>query len=525
MGNDNQLTSNALFKNKTFLLSSGIFLFIIASLLISFATPLKFLLKFSHDDTYFYLKIANNIAIGLGSTFDGINKTNGYHPLWLIIVAGLYFVIHQFINPEPEFLLRATSFLQLIMAGAISLILYKIYKILYGEHNFIQKIVLLLMICFIFVFTHDWGLESNLACLILAAIVYVKTLEIFNNQNYLKLKILLLILLLLARIDYPYTIIPLIILVDYFTANDKFRLKNLIIISITISFVLVLYCLYNYLNYGSIFTISSVTISRYPKITPIENITVLLHPEYFLNYGVKIILFMFVIAIYPFIRKRYWAEQLQVKYNLFIWGLCFGSFLLVISYLVFAAGIREWYLTVPAFCSALLFVRYLDSFKRLVKFLIILFIILGSGYFYIARIENSVYGNAYDYSQQIKHSLPENSRILMGNKSGLVAFFSDRKFINGDGLVNSFEYFNMLKAGRISEYIKKYDIEYYCTFTGGFKSDSSDIFIDVMYPVSVNINAYSFRFHKDDLVFSYPYTTHHISGDSFGEWYLFRFKN
>jgi hypothetical protein len=46
------------------------------------------------DDAYYYFGIARNVADGKGSTFDGLNATNGYHPLWLGIatlafVAGL----------------------------------------------------------------------------------------------------------------------------------------------------------------------------------------------------------------------------------------------------------------------------------------------------------------------------------------------------------------------------------------------------------------------------------------------------
>jgi hypothetical protein len=34
------------------------------------------------DDAFYYLEVARRIAAGEGSTFDGINRTNGYHPLW-----------------------------------------------------------------------------------------------------------------------------------------------------------------------------------------------------------------------------------------------------------------------------------------------------------------------------------------------------------------------------------------------------------------------------------------------------------
>lgn len=40
---------------------------------------------FTYDDAYYYFAIARNIASGHGSTFDGINLTNGYHPLWMLV--------------------------------------------------------------------------------------------------------------------------------------------------------------------------------------------------------------------------------------------------------------------------------------------------------------------------------------------------------------------------------------------------------------------------------------------------------
>lgn len=35
------------------------------------------------DDAFYYFKIAHNISSGVGCTFDGIARTNGFHPLWL----------------------------------------------------------------------------------------------------------------------------------------------------------------------------------------------------------------------------------------------------------------------------------------------------------------------------------------------------------------------------------------------------------------------------------------------------------
>ncbi|MCC5952340.1 MAG: hypothetical protein JJU45_09620 [Acidimicrobiia bacterium] len=40
---------------------------------------------FTFDDAFYYFGIARNLAEGAGSTFDGINPTNGYHPMWLLL--------------------------------------------------------------------------------------------------------------------------------------------------------------------------------------------------------------------------------------------------------------------------------------------------------------------------------------------------------------------------------------------------------------------------------------------------------
>ena len=42
---------------------------------------------FFADDSFFYFQVAWNFAHGLGSTFNGLMNTNGYHPLWMLLCA------------------------------------------------------------------------------------------------------------------------------------------------------------------------------------------------------------------------------------------------------------------------------------------------------------------------------------------------------------------------------------------------------------------------------------------------------
>jgi hypothetical protein len=68
--------------------SSTLLIVVIASAWI-FYTPLRDparIMSFVEDDFYYYLKVAQNVASGLGSTFNGIQRTNGYHPLYFVVL-------------------------------------------------------------------------------------------------------------------------------------------------------------------------------------------------------------------------------------------------------------------------------------------------------------------------------------------------------------------------------------------------------------------------------------------------------
>lgn len=51
------------------------------------------LVAFAQDDAYYYFRIAQNIAVGKGSTWDGALSTNGYHPLWLLALVPFFVVL------------------------------------------------------------------------------------------------------------------------------------------------------------------------------------------------------------------------------------------------------------------------------------------------------------------------------------------------------------------------------------------------------------------------------------------------
>ena len=79
---------------------------------------------FTRDDAYYYFKVAQNISEGHGSTFDGINPTNGYHPLWTLVCIPI-FALARFDLILP---LRILIFVLAGLRAATSILLYRLLK-------------------------------------------------------------------------------------------------------------------------------------------------------------------------------------------------------------------------------------------------------------------------------------------------------------------------------------------------------------------------------------------------------------
>jgi hypothetical protein len=123
---------------------------------------------FTRDDAYYYFKVAQNIGEGHGSTFDGIDVTNGYHPLWMLVCIPI-FALARFD------LILPLRILLLVMSGlsvTTGILLYR----LIGK-IFIPAIGA--MAALYWVFSHDVfatlyqnGLESGIAAFFVVLLVY-----------------------------------------------------------------------------------------------------------------------------------------------------------------------------------------------------------------------------------------------------------------------------------------------------------------------------------------------------------------
>ena len=76
------------------------------------------LISNTHDDAFYYFQIASNLAEGKFSTFDGgITRTNGYHPIWLLLVTPFHWVFDK-----EAALFAIKAFEIMLVAGGVALV-------------------------------------------------------------------------------------------------------------------------------------------------------------------------------------------------------------------------------------------------------------------------------------------------------------------------------------------------------------------------------------------------------------------
>jgi hypothetical protein len=123
---------------------------------------------FTRDDAYYYFKVAQNISEGHGSTFDGINRTNGYHPLWMLICVPV-FALARFDLILP---LRV---LLLVMSGlsvATAILLYRLIGRIFAPAIGAIAALFWVFSYDVFAILYQQGLESGIAAFFIVLLVY-----------------------------------------------------------------------------------------------------------------------------------------------------------------------------------------------------------------------------------------------------------------------------------------------------------------------------------------------------------------
>jgi hypothetical protein len=182
--------------------------------------PLPVLLdRFIPDDAFYYLQPAKQFALTGFSSFDGLNFTNGYQPLWFLALVPLFWLI-----PEGgDVALYASLAIQVVLSVATAFFLMKTLSKYFGASNALIAGVLWLVVFHRVLLN---GLETALQAFLYVATFFatLKVIEVSQRHRRRLLAGLGVLggLLFLARTDAIFSLLALGFAV-FFGNNQSWR--------------------------------------------------------------------------------------------------------------------------------------------------------------------------------------------------------------------------------------------------------------------------------------------------------------
>ncbi len=165
---------------------------------------------FIPDDTYLALKIAKNIASGAGITFDGIHPTNGFQPLYVLLVSPIYLICKGDLITPVHICLSLLAIFN-VLTG---LLIYKILKYLTDARKGIIALILWSFSPRI-ISNGINGLETSLSLFLVALSIFYYLTRIRERQDFAHSRFFILGILLglsiFARIDSVFLLLAITI--------------------------------------------------------------------------------------------------------------------------------------------------------------------------------------------------------------------------------------------------------------------------------------------------------------------------
>jgi hypothetical protein len=472
-----------------FLFLSGMFLFI--------AKDPTVWVNLVFDDAYYYLGIVRGLLDGRGSSFMPPFETNGYQPLWLII---LWASAKVFGTSDQSLIIQifSLSFLSVLLFGIVS-------KIRYGY--FFPAIACAISFSFVTLF----GLETTLLPLLFVTFM--------STQHWVK-KGVLGSVIFLTRLDA----LSVVIARDAYSLfkKEKVDLRHYLIVlpAITTYFVI------NYLLFKTPIPVSGLSKSVGDVFG--ENTAVGL--SYLNALKSTIVLFAAVLAFLA-INRQGISFKFKKELSILTMALCICA-----AYYIFKSGwpIWQWYvwpvflLTYYLCMESVILLKSHSPVVLSARFVTSSLLILAAlAYVFtpgIRLVDDRVmsftdtlksiprpesFGKRnLELVDFIKKTMPKGTFFAMGDRAGSFGFFlgNDFKFMHTEGLVGPYEYYQAMKKDQGEAFIDKLPIDYIIADREKYLED--DAVIGIAEPVqglSSHSGPYLMCFHKSGIVLDQSY--------------------
>lgn len=440
---------------------------------LAFGGPFEKSLDWTIDDSFYYLKVADSVARGAGSTFDGRHETNGYHPLWMV---ALLPIVSAFPD-DPVTATRAAQALQVVILWGTLFLLFACARRLLPPP---APILALLLFAWPRILTQTNSLlESGLYFLLLFALLR-RLLDGFPGSRESSPRRDLVTgfvaaLVFLCRLDSVFLIGALGLSLLVVDPRRAFR-PGVFTFLAPVAVLGGAYLLWNMTRFGHLTPVSGALKTTFPDIGP--------HWEYLWRFG--------DFALFAALGGAWWIRDVYRGWTaptrgtppsaIAVFGLA-AAFHFVYTLLFMKWGVENWHfcLSVPAGIllvtwgaarGVAIFVdgsakggapartaarRSAGAWAAILA--ITAAAITVSLAVSRARHKDLLLPHYYRAARWAHEKTPREALFAMTD-AGIFSWFSGRATINTDGLVNDFAYVETLRRGAFAEYIASEKVDY-----------------------------------------------------------------
>jgi hypothetical protein len=393
------------------------------------------------DDFYYYLVTAKNfIELGF-PTFDTINLTNGFQPLWFLVIALLTYILGDGIAFNSAIFL---------VIGLLSFLVFFESKKYLIKQGYSEDTSLFIgsFISFLTLFFSKGGME-------IALVNYFIILSLsFSNKNSLIFCIFL-FLTLLSRLDAIWIIT--LLLLNYVIINYKKNFFGLLLFPL----LFLSYIILNYLIFNSFIPDSGVAKSL--------NKTLTFNPETFNflyikgSYGYKFISTLFLLNI-----AGIFLLFFKIKRESYIFIFSIIIFFITHS-LRSSWKLWDWHFYYFSFSTPFILYEFLKIVKNYFRYFYyctsIFFVVTFS--FLLFKDYNLNNDHMLNLSKKISNYYKNQNNyniFAMGDMAGKVSFLLKKPVIQLEGLVSGNAIIEMLdKQESLCDIFEKFKVDIYLT--------------------------------------------------------------
>ena len=408
------------------------------------------------DDAYYYLVIARNVASGHGFTADGISATNGFQPLWLWLLIPIAWLT----SGDTTLLLAATQLLVVLTFCVSGGALCALLRARLGLLPALLGMAVLVFPRFLNVLVS--GMESGVAVLVLVALIGEllagPALASADPTRRDRRAGALFGLLFLARLDSVFiaaACAAYVALAGLARRDAPFavRLARSVRKELSIFWPLVAlaapYLAWNLASFGHLVPISGALKTSHSQLGFMPGN---------LNAAWAALLALAAVAAVV-ARRRPSGRVLAVLAG----GLALQA-LHAIVFMRWAVLVWHFALLIPAAALAVAVLargaQERGSTVPLRSALAGVALLLAAGLaLSISRLQLTFTGAGREAGRWVAKSLPADA-VLGMKDSGAFSYFSERRVMNLDGVVNSFEFEETLCRGELAEFLARHGVTY-----------------------------------------------------------------